>query len=283
MTNIKAWQVVVPLVAIGLAGCDFSKPADGEYWSDTYNWVNFSGTYKAPSGGAVVQLPSTPAPGGTNTVTENVDGEAVGVLSGTAGNYAGSLAHRSIVPGSLQLYSADWTYNDTTGLGTLTTSSGGFPGTGHIVYPSGAWSVDTGASFVPSIGTPIRARYQYTLTSTIVGGSSDVIYVYTLTLMQEGNLVSMTDSNGSQYSGKMGSLSGSNGSDAGTPVSGDQVIAQFKMTGHNNLTGRDVEIVGSLQGTAVVSCATYYLSNRIMRGTWMESDGTTLDITGASN
>ncbi len=280
MKNIKAWQVVVPLMVIGLAGCDFSKPGDGEYWSDSYNWVNFSGSYKNPNGGAVVVLPGTPAAGGTNTVTETVDGEGVGSLNGI-GNYSGSLAHQSIVPGSLQLSSADWTFHDD-GFGNLVTLGSDFTGTGHIFYASGVWSLDTKPSFPPSVGGEIKARYQYTLTSTVVGGNSDVINVYALTLLQEGNLVNMTDSNGSQYSGKLGSVSGSNGSVAGIPLNGDQVIAQYKMTGRNNLTGRDVEIVGTLQGSVVRSGAAYYLANRTMGGTWMESDGTTLDIIGVA-
>ncbi len=278
MKKIKTWQVVVPLMVIGLAGCDFSKPGDGEYWSDTYSWVNFSGTYKNPSGGAVVVLPGTPAGGGTNTVTETVDGEEVGNLNGV-GTYSGSLGHQSIVPGSLQLYSVDWTFNDD-GSGNLVTSGGFFAGaSGHINYASGAWSVDTGAS---SGSTPIKARYQYTLTSTVLGGNSDIINVYGLTLMQQGNLINMTDSNGSQYSGKFGSLSGSNGSSTGVPINGDQIIGQYKMTGKNNLTGRDVEIVGTLQGNVIQGGTAYYLANRTMSGTWMESDGTTLDIVGVA-
>ena len=96
-------------------------------------------------------------------------------------------------------------------------------------------------------------------------------------------MVNMTDSNGSQYSGRMGSLTGSNGRDGSLPpVNGDQAIAQFSMTGRNNLTGYDVEIIGTLQGNLVRSGLSYYLANRTMSGTWMESDGTTLDITGTA-
>lgn len=285
MTNIKklAWRVVVPLVAIGLAGCDFTKPGDGEYWSDAYSWVNFSGTYKSPSGGAVVVLPGTMASGSSNTVTKTVDAETVGVLHGTDGVYAGNLAHYPVVPGSAMFSSMDWTFSDN-GSGTLLISStGGWTGSGHISYANGAWSLNITEGGTSNKGNPITARYQYSFTSTIAGESSDIINVYTLTLMQQGNLVNMTDSNGSQYSGKMGSLSGSNGNGASTtPVNGDQVIAQYQMTGHNNLSGRDVEIVGTLQGDVVISGTSYYLANRTMTGTWSESDGTSLDINGVA-
>ena len=49
------------ILVVAASGCEWSSSGDGgTTWSDEYNWLNFSGTYRAPDGGvAACRIPRT--------------------------------------------------------------------------------------------------------------------------------------------------------------------------------------------------------------------------------
>jgi hypothetical protein len=281
MKKIRKTAVLASLLTalgLGLAGCEWESPGDNEYWSDSYNWVNFSGVYKNPNGGSVVT-------DFTSAVTTNTTGGAVVTVkdvtietgNGSDTSFGGSLLP-NVVPGSLQITAGGVTLTDNSlgqliyvGLGTVN---------GSISYGSGAWSIDL-AGVIPDNGSPIKASYSVFQSSSggSIGGGSTAsknhgttgVTILSLTAIQEGNLLTLIDSDGMSYVGKFGSIRSASGDLGAAPRRGDVVIAQFKVEGTSR-AGAPVEIVGLLQGTITVTgdSSTFVMSARSMQGQWVE-------------
>ncbi len=295
-----AWiGVGVVALAVGIVGCSWETGDDATSWSSSYNWVNFSGTYRNSTGPYLVtDYTTTP---GSEAYTEEKNGSAEG--SGvTAVSAAGNLGKAKIVPGSvlIKLYAANGnlhsSYSDN-GNGVL---SGGVA-TGNVSYDAGSWNVDFSAGLNGPAGGTWKATFRYyvyqdgTAPSGQTAGSTRVsIYVFNVT--HSGQNLTFVDNNGSAYTGKIGAIRSASGAEntdieqvandeksAGKityyeselPEDGDSVIATFECSGVSAAM-MQVKIVGSFQGTV----ASGVFTGRTLTGTWIELGGKTGDVRG---
>ena len=249
---------------IGLTvGCEWTGTSSEESWNDAYSWVNFSGTYRLYN-----TVPATPGTPGTPSETETevpVSNESQGLTTVGGTVYNGQVAKRPVVAGSLTLNVGGYVFNDD-GSGTLT---GGASGT--INYGTGAWSADTGSG--TGGGLPIRATYSYLQAGTIITpgtpgtpGSA----ITSLTVHQQGNLLTFTDNNGVVYSGRV----------TGANVPSDSRTAGNVRLNFEVTAGNGAKIIGTLSGdwSGGVSGT---LANRLLRGTYSRG-GTHVELQGTS-
>ncbi len=294
MNKIRKTAVMASLltaIGFGLTGCEWGTPGDGEYWSDSYNWINFSGVYKNPNGGSVVTDYTSAAT--TNTTGSTVVPiSSINIQEGNGGNsYSGSLPGAPVVPGSVKITAGGVVFSDDAA-GNLTPSPNLATMGGSISYSDGGWAIDLGGIVVPN-GTWITASYsvyQSTGGGTIGGAGTDGknhgttgTTILSFTAIQEGNLITLIDSDGMSYAGKMGSVRSVSGDMGTSPRKGDVVIAQYTVKGTSRV-GMTVEIVGVFQGSISVSggASTFVMSARSLQGQWVEKGGKVGDVIGAS-
>ncbi|MFO7534788.1 MAG: hypothetical protein R6X19_03760 [Kiritimatiellia bacterium] len=295
----KLWRTAVLAslitgVGFGIVGCEWESPSSDEYWSDSYNWVNFSGVYKNPNGGSVV----TDFTSSASTNTAGSTAVAVGPVTvgfGDGGNSYGGQLLPNVVPGSLQISAGGVVFTDN-GSGLLISSSGSGTMSGSISYSSGAWSIDLGGVLVPSaeVITASYSVFQTSGTTVVTSGTSSSRNrgttgnkILSLTVIQEGNTIRIIDSDGVSYSGKMGSLrTATGGTSDGTaldaPRQGDIVIGQYSVSGVSR-AGMQVEIVGVFQSTVASSGGLQFvMTARSIQGQWIEKGGKVGDVVGAA-
>lgn len=279
------WSMVGLLVALAgvalVVGCegDWTSGGGVESWNDRYNWVNFSGVYRGLEGGVLVTDYSANA--GVTGETYLAESETIATAAEGVSQYSGVLRHENVQPGSIEITTGVFTLTDPEGDGTL--SGSGKVGT--IDYGTGAWSIDLLGEYPPA-GTAIVGTYLYKKEGSGGAGGANAgssgVTIYSFTVQQEGQNLSIVDNNGSTYSGSMGSIRSSGGvdqDDGTSAVVGDQVIAQFTAHGTSK-AGFSVNLAGTFQGTVSGSASGTYLSNRRMIGTWIEQGGRTGDING---
>lgn len=280
----------VTALGLGITGCEWEATDSDESWSDSYNWVNFSGVYKNPGGGSVVtDFTSSIAPATNGTAVAVPIGVTV-IARGNGGTtYSGALL-ANVVPGTLQITAGGVTFTDN-GAGVLIPDTGLTTQSGTISYGSGAWSINLAGSTVPS-GQNITARYSVFQTgSVLIPGSNTSrnrgttgTSILSFTVLQEGNKLTLIDSDGMRYTGKFGSLRSASGDLGASPRLGDVVIGQYKVTGTSRV-GFPVEIIGTLQGTVVVSGReNFVMAARSLQGQWIEkvAGGKVGDVVGAA-
>ncbi len=257
-------------------GCDWTFGGGTDSWNERWNWVNFSGVYRGVGGGMIVtDFTATPGTPG-QTITVGNERIATGTAAGSV--YGGVLRNQSIVPGSLTINAGQFALTDD-GNGVL---SGGAGTSGTIDYGSGGWSINLQSS--PGQGTAITASYQHLIEGTEgspVGSGATRFSIRTLTIHQEGEQLVITDNNGAQFTGKMGSIRGSAGFDGDGPrPAGETIIAQFQASG-TSAAGLEVKMTGTFEGTlGAAGEGGSTLANRRISGTWIESGGRTGDING---
>ena len=189
-----------------LAGCEWSSSSDeNESWNDSYNWVNFSGTYRSASGGILVTDYTTMSSGGTNNYNTTESG---GTLNDGQTSASGTTQHSPITPGSFSVVVGEVTLSDN-GSGTL--SGGG--GSGSVSYAGGTWSIklDSGSSSSTAsasesggtLGAGSLAASGTAKHGSIVEGSFTVKIGSDLTLSDDGS--------GNLNGGKSGSVNYSGG------------------------------------------------------------------------
>jgi len=276
----------VGLAGLSFCGCDWSSGGDGNTWSDRYNWVNFSGVYRGIGGGKLVTDYTATAgtPGVTNAVTNEQIDTGEGNDPGSPTAYSGTISKRPIVAGSLTITAMGYTFTDN-GSGALIGSIGGTGGS--INYGTGSWSINLNGGTL-NVGAAVRATYRYTVAGTAGSGSAGSgatgITIYSFVVEQRGNVLVVTDNNGSVYNGKFGSVRTTGGSGADSPLEtanptvGTEVIAQFSASGTSK-AGKKVTMTGTFQGVVGVGS----LNDRRMLGTWIESKGKTGDISGQAS
>lgn len=290
----------VALAAVGLMGCNWETGSDADSWSSSYNWVNFSGTYRGASGGLLVtDYTTTPAtPGSTNTI--QVTGESTGG-NWTAGDptYNGTLNHANVVAGSVTITLVGFAGYSDSGHPTVL----GNNSEGNISYETGSWNLDLGSAF-PTVGDgSIKADYAYTVSNEGSGGGAESgatrVSIYSFNVTHTGQNLTIVDNTGATYAGyikEIRSASGAQNTDIGQvgedesandssraakytyyesdlPENGDTIIATFECSGTSS-AGLGVKIVGTLQGTVAAGVFT----GRTMNGTWIETGGKTGDI-----
>lgn len=269
--------------SIAMVGCDWGSAGEGEdTWNDAYSWVNFTGVYTGTGGGALVSdftSRTNPVPLPPVTVTE------VTIATAAAGQskYEGTLSPKGegIVPGSVTIDAGVFSFTDD-GLGVLVESSGK---TGGIEYDTGHWSINLYGLW-PTDGSAILGDWTYI---PIDGPDPRPLPtrfgIYQFIVEQQGNNISFMDNNGSVYSGKLGRVSTTGGinqdniSSSRTPTAGTTVFGDYNVTGTSKV-GKQVRMVGSLQGVVMGAGGSISLANRVLLGTWLEKDGKTGQING---
>ena len=268
----NAWVgVLAAMLAIGLAGCEWETGSGAESWSSSYDWVNFSGTYR---GSTTIPLDPDYTPGSTNIHSAV---EASWILSELHTSLSGQVRHKNIVPGSVKL-------TTTTGvsLTDIVNKNGallGDAGTGSISYDTGAWTFNLLPAFAPAEDTVITVSYAYmdiTEESGTEFGTTEVD-AYSYVVEHNGQHLAIIDNTGASYAGqitKINSASGAQNTDIGQvgadeagndnvsqrakytyyesplPEDGDQVIASFEVSGSGG------KIVGTLSGLVSVGVIT---------------------------
>lgn len=295
----------IALAAICITGCSWETGNDAESWSSSYNWVNFSGTYRGSSGGLLVtDYSTTPStPGSTNVVTVSSEGQG-GFVTGST-DFSGVLNHGNLVAGSATITLRG---NNSTTYKTFADNGNGVLGNseGTIDYVSGAWSISMSILIpVPGPGQAIAA-YSYYVSNDGSSGSGAVsgasgISIYSFNVTHSGQNVTIVDNNGATFVGKIDAIrsaSGAQNTDIGQvasdetgndtslhskntyyesplPEDGDAIIATFECSG-TSAAAMAVKIVGTLEGTV----ASGVFTGRKMNGTWIEVGGKTGDIFG---
>lgn len=153
---MKSWQIALSLMVllVSLTGCENGWTTGGgvQDWNSSYNWVNFSGTYKGANNGILVTA-YTSTSGKTNSVVEivgNTGGGSGGsdddtdaaksesfALGYNATEADVTLRYVPIKAGSVRVVAGSITLIDN-GSGTL---SGDMSSTGDINYDTGALSL----------------------------------------------------------------------------------------------------------------------------------------------
>ncbi|MBP7275110.1 MAG: hypothetical protein KBA51_02785 [Kiritimatiellae bacterium] len=289
MKRIWISAALACLAGLWTTGCDWDWAGSDESVSDRFNWVSFSGVYRAASGSVLITDYSITAEVDED-FTDISSNEAIATAGAMDSVFAGAFANGNVEPGSVQIVAGGYALADD-GEGVL--SGGGKTGT--IAYSSGAWSVDLGAATLPA-GTVLRASYSYTRsTAPGTGGPNSGVTgraIFSLTVVQSGNRLTITDNNGATYSGQISSIRSSGGvaqnlpGGAAVPADGDTVIASFDASG-TSAAGVRVRITGAFSATADVAVdaealtTQIQLANRKIDGTWIEP-GKTGDINGVT-
>lgn len=77
----KMWKLCVATAAVaglsGLCACEWGAGHDADSWSDSFNWVNFSGEYRG-SGTKTVTKTNVKESGGTTTASESTSSALTG-------------------------------------------------------------------------------------------------------------------------------------------------------------------------------------------------------------
>lgn len=217
---MRAHLLLAPALAATalVVGCEWTS-SDGMTWDESYNAVNFSGTYNLSRNVSTTEEGTTAS---TRTTKEKFG-------SGDSG----SLAVTPVVPGSVQLTistsGGNVTLKDNAD-GSLSDSTYGV--TGSINYTSGAWSYNK-TTVIAKRGTPTSVSAVYSSYASGSSGSSTVVVQY-VTVHQTGQNVSLTFDNGYSFSGKISGFS----TDADSIQHAQSVIAKFNVSGqHGTITG----------------------------------------------
>lgn len=264
------------------SGCEWSSGGGASSWSDSYNWVNFSGTYRGIGGGVLVtDYTTTPGSSGTtNSVSEVAGYTSLGADGKAVTVYSGKLSHGNIVPGSVTITIGTVISFQDNGDNSFSGGNGG-----SINYGTGVWTVDCG-SVVPAAGISIGAAYQYAVEGSSgsggAGSGASGATIYSFVVWQNGQELQITDNNGRTYSGSLGAISGTVNSTNTVAVIGDSIVAQFSVEGVSAANYK-VTIAGNLQGVVGGAVGAAYLNNRKMFGTWIEEGGRTGDVNGEAS
>ncbi|NCC53738.1 MAG: hypothetical protein EOM20_21380, partial [Spartobacteria bacterium] len=208
--RLSGGDITVGSVQITVGDFAFTDDSSGGL---TCNRTGGGGTISYSSGAWSITLPS--ASGATYDTTDNI-----GRGDASSREFSGVLRDHPVVAGSLRISAAGYSLQDN-GAGTLEGNDGS---SGRITYDTGAWSVSLPA---PIPGQALTATYQYTGTAgsdvngkSIVAtyqftgatannstpGTSGGIKIYSFTVFQEGNKLSIRDNTGATYEGNMGSV-----------------------------------------------------------------------------
>ena len=304
------------VAAIGLvAGCEWETSGDGNSWSDAYNWVNFSGTYRSASGGVLVTS-YTKNPGTTTTTTTGTDSksksyvksttESGGTLAAATTAASGKTKKTPVMPGSLTIQIGDDISLADDGSGALS----GTGGSGTVSYNAGTWTFTLADTQWSPLSRKITVSYSYsgtingdggsddgqqnttttttTTTASVAGSGASGRAIHSFVVAQQGQNLTITDNNGARYTGRLGEMRSTSGATSATskstagggkvlPADGDTIVATFNCKG-TSAAGKSVTITGTFQGTVAASVFT----GRTMQGTWIEAGGKTGDINGTA-
>jgi hypothetical protein len=299
MKRIFSMALCAAAAAVLMTGCEWSTSSEyNESWNDSYNWVNFSGTYRHAGNGMLVTdytiVPGTPEQAATEGWTNSTSStasytESGGVLAGGVLAASGSTRHLPVVPRSFFLTIGSDVVLWDNGEGALE----GGDASGSVSYDGGNWAFKLKDSQWSEDARSITVQYACTTTQTTSqagtaavpatgattnsGASGKAIYLFVV--RQQGQNLTVTDNNGATYSGRILGLRSASGmaSTNTLPVDGDTVVASFSVKG-TSAAGKAVTITGTFQGTVSARAFT----GRTMEGTWVEAGGKTGNISGTT-
>ena len=238
MHGIKPTFALTASLALLFAGCEWSGTSDSNAWSNAYDAMNFSGSYRT-----VTSATSSTASTSTTTSeskTYAVHDEKVGQTAKDVYAYSGTVSHANLVAGSVIISVGQYSFVDN-GSGSLVCNATG--GAGSIAYSSGAWSITlpSGASsFIAdeSTATPI------TQTDTFGKTTTNLKYSYKLShdkLVAGSVTVSIGGTTAFQDDGS-GHLVGANGNTNGSgTVNYSAGVVSFVLKVPDS--GKDVKVV----------------------------------------
>ena len=209
-----------------VAGCEWSS-SDGVSWNDSYDTVNFSGTY--PIGAITTQSDET-----ETTETEASETTKTESASQTINGGSGKLKHTDILSATATVTAKDGTVGTGTAdpAGVLTFDNADFAGS---VGAGGSVSVSYKWSGIKT--TKVDYKYTYTVPATVPSTKPGT--VSSITVHQTGQNVTMTLSNGKVFTGKISGFD----YNADSVQNSTQVIAKY------NVSGAKGTIVGTLTST----------------------------------
>lgn len=238
------------VVAALVAGCEWTSTSSGDSWSDSYNDMNFSGTYRSSS--------TQTSESGESTVTRSVSNQTVGRISQTTGSFSCGVS--DIVAGSMTIKVGDVTFSDD-GAGRLVGSDGN--SSGSIAYSSGSGSISMQGGYGNAYaGQSIVASYSWSTTSSNSGSTSGNT-ITAITVSQSGQKLTLRCNNGYTLSGRFTTVNR-----IGTIIEGvsSRYNAQFEVSGSG------AKMVGTLHHND---------SSRSLNGTLTDRSGT-YDISGTA-
>ncbi len=272
-------RLSVTVLCLALAsGCEWSSGGESNSFTGRFNFVNWNGVYRGINGAPVVSDFSG-VPGQDVTVRN----ERTGTANGASTAFSGAVNNAPVVEGTITITVGSFTFSDPEGDGFM---SGNPAGSGNIVYGTGAWSIDL-AGTAPAAGTPIRASYVYSVAGQSAGAGSSGGRIDSLTIFQEGNKLTIRDSLGATYSGRLGSIRASSNQLIPTSEEGQQseesiprdIIAQYSVQGVNK-ANKNVTMAGVFTGT--VEDGGRSLARRVIEGTYVEGGGKVGDVLGTA-
>lgn len=323
MKRVSIMVACAAAVAGMVAGCDWDTSSkNNASWSDSYNWVNFSGTYRSASGGILVSS-YTPASGTTTTTTTSSKGgsssstnttiktvtkkESGGTLPAKALSASGAVSRTPIKPGSVTIkVGSDITLADD-GNGALSGSGG----TGTVSYDAGTWTFTLADVQWSSLSRKITVSYAYTVTSKGASTGSDDSgsnsseksdtttttttttddgrrsgasgrAIYAFVVVQQGQNLTITDNNGGSYKGRIGELRSASGA---TPESSRNLLPKDGDTVVATFNCKGMSAAGmsvTISGTFQGTVSSGVFTGRTMQGTWLEAGGKAGDINGTT-
>ncbi len=247
-----------------VAGCEWEWSGDDDYWNERLHWVNFSGVYVAPE---QVVIPADPPEEVLQTVEESLDGDAIAPGSRT---FSGQLSSTPLDPGSLTITRGTEVFVDQ-GDGTLLNIPNG--DLGSINYATGSYLV----TFNNPAAAPVTARYVWRVQEEEETEEARKI-IRRLTVMQDGNVLMLTDGSGVEYRGRMGRVETAGGDTSGN--TGGTVIAHFEAEGNG------IRMVGVFEGLYTPpadGAASGTMIDRVLRGTWFNGAGETGNMNFSAN
>ena len=151
------------IIGIATTGCEWTASDGVSAWSNKYDNMNFSGTYRI-----------TASADGTDTAVNNASGVFVGNWTGNTGSFTGTLPP-DLVPSSVTISAGTLSWKDDGSEAFIGNGIGA--GGGTISYEGGGFTVLTVGNVIPD-ATPVRATYKY---NSVVGPTPEEGFAKSLT------------------------------------------------------------------------------------------------------
>lgn len=264
MHGIKPTFALTATLAMLFAGCEWSGTSDSNSWSNAYDAMNFSGTYRAvttQSSSSSSTTTTTTSDGGSGEV-QYTSTETKWKTSPTQLNYSNlQTEHANIVPGSVQVSLGGQNAFRDDGNGNLVSVSTSDMGSGSVSYAAGTVAFRI---LVPVGTVDITISYTYTVsestgekTTTVTTGTTTTgNKVTAITVSQNGQNLTLRLNNGIVMSGRFTNVQQTGKIDEDSNAGYNTYNAQFQVA-----SGSASKLVGTLN---------YDLSSgyRTLNGTW---------------
>ena len=264
MHGIKPTFALTATLAMLFAGCEWSGTSDSNSWSNAYDAMNFSGTYRAvttQSSASSSTTTTTTTDGGSGEV-QYTSTETKWKTSPTQLNYSNlQTEHANIVPGSVQVSLGGQNAFRDDGNGNLVSVSTSDMGSGSVSYAAGTVAFRI---LVPVGTVDITISYTYTVSESTGGKTTTVTTgttttgnkVTAITVSQNGQNLTLRLNNGIVMSGRFTNVQQTGKIDEDSNAGYNTYNAQFQVA-----SGSASKLVGTLN---------YDLSSgyRTLNGTW---------------